>query len=71
MQIGFLESLNGRLRDECLNEHLFVNLRLIRELIATWCEDCDHHHPHSSLDGHISRDYNHQKREGQALNRAN
>ncbi|XCC97817.1 IS3 family transposase (plasmid) [Salipiger sp. H15] len=27
MQNGFVESFNGRLRDECLNEHLFANLR--------------------------------------------
>ena len=27
MQIGFVESFNGRMRDECLNEHLFDNLR--------------------------------------------
>jgi putative transposase len=26
MQNGFVESFNGRLRDECLNEHLFANL---------------------------------------------
>jgi putative transposase len=24
---GFVESFNGRLRDECLNEHLFTNLK--------------------------------------------
>src|SRR5205085_12004469 len=27
MRNGFVESLNGRLRDECLNEHLFANLK--------------------------------------------
>ena len=27
MQNGFVESFNGRLRDECLNEHLFANLK--------------------------------------------
>ena len=30
MQNGFVESFNGRLRDECLNEHLFANLRHAR-----------------------------------------
>ena len=34
MQNGFVESFNGRLRDECLNEHLFANLRHARELIS-------------------------------------
>ncbi len=34
MQNGFVESFNGRLRDECLNEHLFANLRHARALIG-------------------------------------
>ena len=32
MQNGFVESFNGRLRDECLNEHLFANLKEAREI---------------------------------------
>ncbi|MFC4734903.1 IS3 family transposase, partial [Salipiger abyssi] len=51
MQNGFVESFNGRLRDECLNEHLFANLRHARELISAWREDYNHHRPHTSLDG--------------------
>ena len=39
MQTGFVESFNGRLRDECLNEHLFANLRHARELISAWRTD--------------------------------
>lgn len=35
MHNGFIESFNGRLRAECLNEHLFANLRHARELIAS------------------------------------
>lgn len=34
MQNGFVEIFNGRLRDECLNEHLFSSLRDARHLIA-------------------------------------
>jgi putative transposase len=30
MQNGFVESFNGRLRDECLNRHLFANLNQAR-----------------------------------------
>jgi putative transposase len=36
---GFVDSLNGRLRDECLNEHLFSSLRHARHLIAAWRDD--------------------------------
>jgi len=34
MQNGFVESFNGRLRDECLNKHLFANLA--RQIIEDW-----------------------------------
>ena len=30
MQNGFMESFNGRRRDQCLNEHLFSNLNEVR-----------------------------------------
>ncbi len=33
---AYIESFNGRLRDECLNEHWFVNLDHARELIEEW-----------------------------------
>ncbi len=36
MQNGFVESFNGRLRDECLNEHLFANLPAAKRLIEEW-----------------------------------
>ena len=36
MQNGFVESFNGRLRDECLNEHLFTNIKEAREIIEEW-----------------------------------
>jgi|GEM_PF-6251060 len=36
MQNGFVESFDGRLRNECLNEHLFANLRHAQERISAW-----------------------------------
>ena len=51
MQNGFVESFNGRLRDECLNEHLFASYSHARETIARWRHDYNHHRPHTSLDG--------------------
>jgi len=49
MQNGFVESFNGRMRDELLNEHLFDTLRHARKLVAAWRDDFSHHRPHSSL----------------------
>ncbi len=49
MQNGFVESFNGRLRDECLNEHLFDTLRHARHLLAAWRRDYNERRPHSSL----------------------
>ncbi|MBZ0149183.1 MAG: transposase [Pseudorhodoplanes sp.] len=43
--------------DEVLNEHLFDNLRHARKLVAAWRDDCNHHHPHSSLAGLPPQDY--------------
>ena len=71
MQNGFVESFNGRLRDECLNEHLFPTLRHARRLIAAWRDDYNHHRPHSSLDGLTPREYHQRSEEDQTLNRAN
>ena len=47
---GFTESLNGRIRDECLNEHWFTSLREARVIIEEWRQDYNHVRPHSSLD---------------------
>lgn len=51
MQNGFVESFNGRLRDECLNEHLFRSYRHAREIIEDWRIDYNLNRPHTSLDG--------------------
>jgi putative transposase len=50
-QNGFIESFNGRLRDECLNEHLFANLAEARRIIEAWRIDYNTRRPHSSLNG--------------------
>src|SRR5690606_6529616 len=51
MQNRFVESFNGRLRDECLNETLFTSLRHARIELAAWKEDYNTVRPHSSLGG--------------------
>jgi len=48
-QNAFVESFNGRLRDECLNETLFINLHQVRVELALWRQDYNHQRPHSSL----------------------
>lgn len=49
MQNGYIESFNGRMRDELLNESLFVDLGQARQLIADWVTDYNTARPHSSL----------------------
>ena len=48
-QNAFVESFNGRMRDELLNETLFTNLDHAREKIAAWAWDYNTRRPHSSL----------------------
>jgi len=48
-QNGYIESFNGKLRDECLNEHEFINLQHARDLIESFREDYNQCRPHSSL----------------------
>ncbi|MGB3319525.1 MAG: transposase, partial [Sphingopyxis granuli] len=49
MQNGYVESFNGRMRDELLNETLFLDLDHARYVIAAWAEDYNQARPHSAL----------------------
>ena len=49
MQNGYVESFNGRMRDELLNETLFFGLDHARSAIADWVADFNTARPHSSL----------------------
>jgi len=49
MQNGFCESFNSRMRDELLNESLFLGLDHARVRIANWVADYNHRRPHSAL----------------------
>ena len=46
---GFIESFNGRLRDECLNVEWFNSLRDAREILARWRDHYNCQRPHSAL----------------------
>jgi transposase InsO family protein len=48
-QNAFVESFNGRMRDELLNETLFMSMGHAREKIAAWADDYNTGRPHSSL----------------------
>jgi putative transposase len=48
-QNGFVESFNGRMRDELLNETLFFTVRQARSILARWVDDYNTERPHSSL----------------------
>ena len=49
MQNGYIESFNGRFRDECLNEHLFQTLHQARKEIAAWRLDYNEVRPRGSV----------------------
>jgi putative transposase len=48
-QNAFVESFNGKFRDECLDEHWFVSLADAREKIEVWRRDYNSARPHSEL----------------------
>ena len=50
-QNGIIESFNGKLRDECLNENLFLNLRDAERIIENWRLDYNQKRPHTALGG--------------------
>jgi putative transposase len=46
---AFVESFNGRLRDECLNVHWFLSLADARSKIETWRRHFNESRPHTAL----------------------
>ena len=48
-QNAYIESFNGKFRDECLNDHYFNNLAHARAVISAWRRDYNEARPHSSL----------------------
>jgi putative transposase len=49
VQNAFIESFNGRFRDECLNQHWFASLTHARRVVDAWRLDYNRARPHSSL----------------------
>jgi putative transposase len=59
---AFIESFNGRLRDECLNVHQFTSIEDAKAKIEAWRLDYNQRRPHSSL-GHLTPDEYAQQRQ--------
>jgi putative transposase len=49
MQNGYIESFNGKFRDECLNEQWFETLHQAKTATAAWRQDYNEVRPHSSV----------------------
>lgn len=51
IQNAFIESFNGKLRDECLNENWFSSLEEAQKIIEGWRRDYNEKRPHTALGG--------------------
>jgi putative transposase len=54
---AFIESFNGKFRNECLSEHWFVSLEDVRKTIEEWRIDYNEIRPHSSLGGLTPKEF--------------
>lgn len=50
-QNAYIESFNGRFRDECLNEHWFTSLHQAQIVIEAWCREYNNESPKKTLGG--------------------
>lgn len=57
VQNCYIESFNGRFRDECLNEHWFTSMDDARQIIGDWRQDYNHVREHGSLGGMTPTEY--------------
>jgi putative transposase len=56
-QNAYVESFNGRFRDECLNEHWFTSLAPARTVIEDWRREYNEERPKKSLSGRTPAQY--------------
>ena len=54
---AFIESFNGKFRNECLNAHWFLSLEDARRTIEEWRVDYNELRPHSSLGGLTPKEF--------------
>ena len=67
-QNGFIESPNGRFRDERLFEHVFRSLPAARRIVEAWRIDYNLHRPHMSLRGLTPNEFAARSRQDQNQN---
>jgi putative transposase len=54
---AYIESFNGKFRDECLNEHWFISLTHARDIIEAWRIEYNTERPHSSLGNRTPQEF--------------
>jgi putative transposase len=59
-----IEGINGRLRQECLNQHWFLSLQDARSKIEDWRQMYNESRPHSALDWLTPAEFARQRRAG-------
>jgi putative transposase len=57
MENAYCESFNGKFRDECLNDHCFLDLDEAHQVIEDWRQDYNTQRPHSSLGNHTPQEF--------------
>lgn len=73
---GYIESFNGRLRDECLNAEVFFSVSDARQKLERWRRDYNEERPHSALGGktplaYLRGDWNQNQKPDQAAKSLN
>lgn len=64
---SYIESFNGKLRDECLNQEVFSSIEQAQEVLEAWRVEYNNYRPHSSLGGISPRAYAQRYHENQKL----
>ena len=59
---AYIESFNGKFRDECLNEHWFLSLAHARSIIEAWRLEYNTERPHSSLGNRTPEEFANSRR---------
>jgi len=54
---AFIESFNGRFRDECLNQHTFMDMADVAKKLSAWQKEYNEVRPHSSLADMAPKEY--------------